>query len=170
MVPEAMRLLTITSKIGMMKDRPLIDSVCHKDKGIREKCHQKLYRIIKLARRQLFRGQLGAERERLKEYMTEHLRECFLWYIQKDTDYVELKDLEDLVRSCGFDLEENEMRTLAKHCTNEEYQITFQAFCQAVEAYISEVKQDPQILVQNTMKKFYGQVYGDEGNIREVTM
>lgn len=160
LAPEAMRMLTMTSKIGHMKDQAQIHKVAHREKGLREKRNVRFYRVIKLIRREFIaKDYEKVERTNLQKYMVDLLREAFLFHAEQDKHYIMLDSLEDTLKSCGFHLNEDEIRAFAKHCTNREYQITFRRFCLAVECFLYETTLDPQIVVKRVLVRFFESIY-----------
>ena len=170
LAPETMRLLTLTSKIGHMKDQIQIHKVAHREKAARERRNVKFYRVVKLVRREFIKkDQDTEERKVLPGYMVDHLRESFLFHVEREKDYIILDNLEDCLKSCGFQLNEDEIRTFAKHCTNQDYQISFRKFCLAVEQFIRETQLDPQFVVKKVLVRFFQSIYPSP-EIQQITM
>jgi len=122
LVPETMRLLTLTSKIGHMKDQNQIHKVAHREKANRERRNVRFYRVVKLVRREFIKKDNDKEeRKVLPSFMVDHLREAFLFHVEPEKDYIILDNLEDCLKSCGFQLTEDENRAFAKACTDKNY-------------------------------------------------
>ena len=69
LVPEAMRILTITTNIGQMKDSHIIHATVASQMAARELRNVRIYRQFKMIRRELLKLEEKVDRKPLPGYM-----------------------------------------------------------------------------------------------------
>lgn len=110
-VPEVLRLLTLTSKIHMLKDRQAIMKAGLKQKNRTELLNLRMHRQFQ----QIFRDQIHWEaREVLPIYTRTFIKEVFS--LVTDQDKIHISQLDELLALCGANLTEDELRVFAKEC------------------------------------------------------
>ena len=110
LVPEAIRLLTLTSKIEQMKDRDVIQSVVLQMKADRSLMMVKLYRQVKLIYREMNRQSARSDMYALPDYMQDFVQEVFRLTCNPGEDILPLDRVEDALDLCGVKLTLDELR------------------------------------------------------------
>ena len=162
LIPDSLRLLTIVSNIGMMKNRQIISDTVISEKTHRSQNNIRIYRQLKLFRREAVQAMHpGAEqRERLDRNIEKLVMEAFKLNCEEGTDFLKLDRLEDALHMCGATLEEDEMRVFANECTDKRTKrIHLNQFLEAVECFTHDVGIAPQKLVKMVMRNYFKEKY-----------
>ena len=113
LLPETLRVLTLTSRIEQMKDRRIIDSVIISSRNQRAIKTVQLYRQIKLIYREMSRDEGKAEFQggvALPDTMEKHIQEVFNLTCDVNTQLLEIPQLSDALELCGVTASNDELR------------------------------------------------------------
>jgi hypothetical protein len=164
-VPEILRLLTLTCKIEMKKDRKLIEEVIENEKNLKAKVVFRIYRQIKMIYRERYFNGEAANDQVLKSSALEAFNMC------KDPEAgtVSMFDLEDLIAMCGFKLMDDELRLFAKECKPKSLnEIEADEFIRAVLVLFASRKMRPEIVVREVFERFFYENSGKK--VKEVNL
>ena len=158
LIPDSVRLMTIVSNIGMMKNRQIINDTIVSEKQHRAQNNIRIYRQLKLFRREAVQAMHPGQeqRERLDRNIEKLVMEAFKLNCEEGTDYLKLDRLEDALHMCGAELEEDEMRVFANECTDKRSKkIHLNQFLEAVECFTHDVGISPQTLVKMVLRNYF---------------
>ncbi|OMJ72318.1 hypothetical protein SteCoe_29264 [Stentor coeruleus] len=168
LLPEIIRLVTLTSKIEMMKDRKIVEDSILCDRVDKAKVIVRIYRQFKM----IYREKYGEKPELKDQVIENYAKEVFNLYKDQENQTVDVEELEDMIALCGVKLEDDELRLFAKECKPEGNQnITCQGFCNAVMTIMASRKLRPEFVVRVVLTRHFQEGRGknvQDASIEEI--
>jgi len=163
LVPEAIRWLTLTSKIEQLKDKEMIQAVVLQMKADRSLMMVKLYRQMKLVYREMNRSSGRSEMYALPEYMQEFVQEVFRLSCNPGEDLLPLERVEDALDLCGAKLSLDELRVFMWESDADKTRgVTLQGFLKAVQVIFNSVTLRPEVVARKVLRRYSRDVLGNE--------
>jgi hypothetical protein len=158
-VPEVLRLLTLTSKIHLLKDRKAVLKAGLKQKQKTELLNVRMHRQFQ----QIFRDEIRWEaREVLPIYMRQFIKEVFS--LVTDLDKIHISQLDELLALLGAYLTEDELRVFAKECDPDARNcFSLGGIELAVKKLIHSQRLKPVVVVKTLIDKYVEENYSRRG-------
>jgi hypothetical protein len=149
-LPESIRSLCLTTKIGLMKDRSVVGEVIAKSKADRVLRANKIYRTLKLLYRDL---------KKLPEVKTEPLKDKLIeeaFALCADQGALHISQLDNFTNMFGYELDEDELRVFAKECEpDEDFYIELENFKRASQRLAASSLLEPEEVVLTLFRRFF---------------
>lgn len=168
LVPEALRWLTLTSKIEQLKDKEVCQAVVLQMKADRSLMMVKLYRQVKLVYREMNRGSGRSDMYALPDYMQEFVQEVFRLSCNPGEEVLPLERVEDALDLCGAKLSLDELRVFmwesdAVSAKQDKTRgVTLQGFLKAVQVIFNSVTLRPEVVARKVLRRYSRDVLGNE--------
>jgi hypothetical protein len=165
LVPEILRLLTLTSKIEMKKDRKLIEDVIENQKNEQGRVIHRIYRQFKMIYRERYDRPADNEDQIIRDSALEAFHLCK----DPESGTVSMFDLEDLIAMCGVKLNDDELRLFAKECkTKSLNEVDSEEFVKGALTLFRSRKLRPEIVVRDVLQSYFLELTGK--TIKEVNL
>lgn len=172
-IPLAVRLLSIVSNIGMMKNKPILYATLTSAKEKRAENNLRMYRQIKLFRREIVKKKHPGEEKRAKAdlHIQKLASEAYQLYVDGDANHISLDRLEEVLHQCGSTLKEDEMRVFANECVDKKTKRIYLAeFLEAVESFQHDVAMQPQFVVESVLRDYFREKFPRNLNVQSVKL
>lgn len=157
LIPEILRLLTLTSKIEMKKDRRLIEEVIENEKTEKAKVIVRIYRQFKMIYRERYSEEVIINDSVIKNYALEAFNLCK----DPESGTVNVYELEDLIALLGVKLNDDELRLFAKECKPLNLsEIEAEGFCKAASTLFTSRKIRPEFVIRVVLERFFKEFNG----------
>ena len=165
LLPEIIRLVTLTTKIEMKKDRKIIEDVIISERADKAKVIVRVYRQFKMIYRQKYGENPRVDDKVLEDFASE----VFNMYRSPDTGNVDIEELEDIIALCGVKMEDDELRLFAKECKPEgNREISKQGFTDAVGTMMGSRKLHPEFVVKVVLTRYFQEGRGK--NLKDASL
>jgi hypothetical protein len=165
LLPDIVRLIALTSKIEMKKDRAIIEQVVLQDRAEKAKAILRIYRQFKM----VYRGKYGENKKVNDKDIENYATDVFNICKDRENNMVHIEELEDLIALCGLKLENDELRLFAKECKPVDNQfIPLENFKTAVLTIFASRKLKPDFVVRTVLERYYKE--GKGRNVKDASL
>jgi hypothetical protein len=165
LVPEIIRLLSLTTKIEMKKDRKIIEEVIMNEKFEKSKVINRVYRQFKMIYREKYGERVIVNDEIINKYALE----VFGLYKDEKTNTVDVEYFEDMISLCGIKLDDDELRLLAKEAKiDKNKEITPEGFCEAIGIIVGSSELRPEFVTRVVLTRYFQESKGK--NVKDVSL
>lgn len=148
----------------MKKNRKIIDEVILNEKTEKAKVIVRIYRQFKM----IYREKYGENVKNPDVAIEKHTKEVFNLYKDKETNTVDIDELEDMIALCGIKLEDDELRLFAKECKPENREFSQEGFVNGVLTLVGSRKLRPEFVVKVVLTRYFQEGRGK--NVKDASL